>query len=95
MLIRRGGCTFYVKAFNAMTAGAAAVVLYNNVAGRTEPDGCGLPPITIPVVAITAADGAIINGRIASGPTTLTWTNETGTFVNPTGGLISSSAPTA
>ena len=90
VLIRRGGCTFYVKAFNAMTAGAAAVVLYNNVAGALSPTVAGSPPITIPVVAITAADGALLNGRIASGPTTLTWTNETGTFVNPTGGLISS-----
>ena len=32
----------------------------------------------------------ILNGRIAAGPTTLTWTNEAGTFLNPTGGLISS-----
>ena len=90
VLIRRGTCTFYVKAFNAMTAGAAAVVLYNNVAGALSPTVAGTPPITIPVVAITAADGALLNGRIAAGPTTLTWTNETGTFVNPTGGLISS-----
>ena len=95
VLIRRGGCTFYVKAFNAMTAGAAAVVLYNNVAGALSPTVAGSPPITIPVVAITAADGAILNGRIASGPTTLTWTNETGTFVNPTGDSSRPSAPTA
>ena len=90
VLIRRGTCTFYTKASNAMAAGAAAVVLYNNVAGALSPTVAGSPPITIPVVAITAANGAIIDGRIAAGPTTLTWTNEQGTFVNPTGGLISS-----
>ena len=33
VLIRRGTCRFYEKASNAQTAGAAAVVLYNNVAG--------------------------------------------------------------
>jgi subtilisin family serine protease len=90
VLIRRGTCTFYIKASNAMNAGAAAVVLYNNAAGALSPTVAGTPPITIPVVAITAADGAEINNRIAAGPTTLTWTNEQGTFVNPTGGLISS-----
>ena len=31
VLIRRGTCTFYVKAQNAQVAGAVAVVLYNNV----------------------------------------------------------------
>ena len=31
-------CTFYLKAINAQNAGAAAVVLYNNVAGRPQPD---------------------------------------------------------
>ena len=41
-----------------MSAGAAAVVLYNNVAGALSPTVAGTPPITIPVVAITAADGA-------------------------------------
>jgi minor extracellular serine protease Vpr len=90
VLIRRGTCPFHTKALNAMNAGAAAVVLYNNVAGALSPTVAGTPAITIPVVAITAADGAEINNRIASGPTTLTWTNEQGTFVNPTGGLISS-----
>ena len=90
VLIRRGGCTFHIKALNAMNAGAAAVVLYNNVAGGLSPTVAGTPAITIPVVAISAADGAIISGRITAGPTTLTWTNENGTFVNPTGGLISS-----
>ena len=92
VLIRRGTCTFYVKAINAQAAGAAAVVLYNNVAGRLSRDrrSARSRRSRSRSSAITAADGAILNGRIASGPTTLTWTSETGTFVNPTGGLISS-----
>jgi minor extracellular serine protease Vpr len=90
VLIRRGTCTFYTKAKNAQDAGAAAVVLYNNVAGRFSPTVAGTPPITIPVVAISDAEGVAINNAIASAPQTLNWTDQTGLFVNPTGGLISS-----
>ena len=36
-LIRRGTCSFYEKAFNAQSAGAAGVVLYNNVPGFISP----------------------------------------------------------
>ena len=100
VLIRRGTCTFYEKARNAQLAGAAAVVLYNNCppnCGRFSPTvaiqaaaGAPLIPITIPVVAISDTEGALINGRLASGPVTLTWTAGTVTAVNPTGGLISS-----
>jgi hypothetical protein len=88
-LIRRGTCSFHIKALTAMNAGAAGVVLYNNAAGRVNPTVVGTPVITIPVVAITAAEGALIDGRIASGATTMTWTNVRGSFVNPTGGLSS------
>ncbi len=90
VLIRRGTCTFYTKAYNAMQAGAAAVVLYNNSAGRFSPTVAGSPPITIPVVAISDTEGVLINNRLAAGPVTLTWTDMTGSFINPTGGLISS-----
>lgn len=37
VLIRRGTCSFYQKAFDAQTAGAAGVVLYNNAAGFLSP----------------------------------------------------------
>lgn len=90
VLIRRGTCTFYTKAFNALNAGAAAVVLYNNVAGRFSPTVAGSPAITIPVVAVSDTEGVLINNRIAAGPVTMTWTNQSFTAVNPTGGLISS-----
>ncbi|OFX34754.1 MAG: peptidase S8 [Armatimonadetes bacterium RBG_16_67_12] len=90
VLIRRGTCTFHTKALNAQNAGASAVVLYNNVGGRFSPTVAGTPAITIPVVAISDTEGVLINDRLAAGPVTMTWTNLTGTFVNPTGGLISS-----
>jgi len=90
VLIRRGTCSFYVKAFNAQSAGASAVVLYNNATGFVTPTVAGSPPITIPVVMLTAADGSALDGLIAAGPTTLTWTSSTTSVPNPTGGLISS-----
>jgi minor extracellular serine protease Vpr len=90
VLIRRGTCTFYVKSFNAQSAGAAGVVLYNNAAGFVSPTVAGTPAITIPVVMITAARGALIDGRLAAGAVTLTWTDQLASEPNPTGNLISS-----
>jgi subtilisin family serine protease len=90
VLIRRGTCTFHQKALNAQNAGAAAVVLYNNVAGRFSATVAGDPAITIPVVGISDTEGALIDGRLAAGSVTMTWTDQTGVFDNPTGGLISS-----
>jgi minor extracellular serine protease Vpr len=90
VLIRRGTCPFYDKAYYAQSAGAAAVILYNNSAGRFSPTVAGTPPITIPVVAISDAEGVLINNRLAAGPVDMTWTDQTGLFTNPTGGLISS-----
>jgi minor extracellular serine protease Vpr len=98
VLIRRGTCGFYEKSRRAELAGAAAVVLYNNVAGRINPtvavpappvpaDG---QPVTIPVVAISDVEGALIDGRLASGPVTMTWTDDVAIFPNPTAGLSSS-----
>ena len=91
VLIRRGTCGFYVKAFNAQQAGAAGVVLYNNVAGFISPTVEGTPAITIPVVAVTASNGVLIDGRIATAsPVTLTWTDGVTSEPQSTGGLISS-----
>jgi subtilisin family serine protease len=92
-LIRRGSlpapapaCTFYLKAVNAQNAGAIGVVLYNNVPGRVSPSVA--PPtsadarITIPVVAINAADGATLSDRITAGGATMTWTEQSELFDN-------------
>lgn len=91
-LIRRGTCGFYEKSINAQNAGAIGVVLYNNVAGPLNPTVAGAPPVTIPVVAITAADGALIDGRIAGGATSLTWSAETVSNPNAMPALISSTS---
>jgi minor extracellular serine protease Vpr len=95
VLIRRGTCGFYEKSRRAQLAGAAAVVLYNNAAGRFSPTvavstGADGQPVTIPVVAVSNTEGAAINNAIASGAQTLNWQATTGTFPNPTGGLLSS-----
>jgi minor extracellular serine protease Vpr len=89
-LIRRGTCPFYEKAYNAQLAGAIGVVLYNNSAGRFSPTVAGTPAVTIPVVAVSDTEGVLINNRLAAGAVDMTWTNQTGSFLNPTGGLISS-----
>lgn len=90
VLIRRGTCGFYDKALNAQNAGAAAVVLYNNASGRFSPTVAGPIAITIPVVAVSDTEGVAINNAINAGAQTLNWQSGTGTFLNPTGGLISS-----
>jgi subtilisin family serine protease len=89
-LVKRGACTFYVKSFNAQAAGAIGVVLYNNTTGIVNPTVAGAPPITIPVVSITLADGNLIASRLANGSVDLTWTTNVVSLPNSTGGLISS-----
>ena len=90
--IRRGTCGFYNKALNAQHAGAIAVVLYNNTAGALNPTVAPVPagaePVTIPVAAITAADGAAIFAGLAT-KHTLTWTDQTIETPLATAGLIS------
>ena len=89
-LIRRGTCGFAEKAANAQAAGAAGVVLYNNAPGFINPTVAGPVVITIPVVAITAAEGALIDSRLAAGAVTMTWTAQQVSLPNPTANLISS-----
>jgi minor extracellular serine protease Vpr len=93
-LIRRGGCTFYAKSKNAQAAGATAVILYNNAAGRISPTvfppSAADPEITIPVIAITREDGIAINALLNAAPVDQTWTNGRDGFPVPTGNLISS-----
>jgi minor extracellular serine protease Vpr len=78
-LIRRGTCGFYNKAINAQRAGAIGVLLYNNAPGALSPTVAPAPagsdPVTIPVAALTAADGAAIFGALATDHT-LTWTDQ-------------------
>jgi len=90
VLIRRGTCSFYIKAFNAQQAGARAVVLYNNAPGPLNPSVAGTPPITIPVVAITAEQGAALDAKITvAGAVLLVWTDQYASTPLASGGLIS------
>jgi hypothetical protein len=93
-LIRRGTCGFYHKALAAQRAGAAAVILYNNQAGRLTPTVAPVAPhtdaVTIPVVFISQASGNAIDTLLASGPQSVTWTDEFAIEAVPTAGTISS-----
>ncbi len=89
-LVRRGTCSLYQKSSNAQTAGAVGVILYNNTTGLFSPTVAGTPPITVPVIAISAADGAVIDAQIQAGQVSINWTPDEVNFPNPTGGLVSS-----
>jgi len=92
-LIRRGTCPFNEKVANAQNAGAIGVVIYNNAAGGPPSiTVVGPAAITVPVVAISNVDGATINGRLASGPVTMTWTTQTLSTPNSLANLISTSS---
>lgn len=74
-LIERGGCNFTVKGRNATQAGAAAAIIYNNVANAAgapptmATDAVDGPLVLIPTVSLTRADGLLILGQLASGVT--------------------------
>jgi PA domain len=68
-LVERGTCGFAVKARNATNAGAAAVIIYNNLAnvnaappGMAD-DGINGQFVTIPTVSMTRADGLTVLGQ--------------------------------
>jgi Zn-dependent M28 family amino/carboxypeptidase len=69
-LIQRGGCSFALKAVNAEAAGASAVIIFNQgndptrvdliVGNAVPPPGSAAPPISIPVVGASFANGAAL-----------------------------------
>ena len=89
-VIRRGGCSFNQKSFNAQNAGATGVILYNNTLGFVNATVAGPPNITIPVVGTSDALGVFLNDEIVAGHTTITWTADMARIPNSTGNLISS-----
>jgi aminopeptidase Y len=56
-LIRRGSCTFAIKATNAFNAGAAGVIIYNNQPGVINGTLGNTFTLDIPVTSVTAAVG--------------------------------------
>lgn len=77
-LIRMGGCSSYEKARNAQAAGAAAVLLWNNtnVNFPAVQNLAGPVPITVPAAVLSGASGLLLDGRLAAGPVSLTWSAE-------------------
>ena len=64
-VVDRGVCTFVVKAKNAQNAGAAGVLIVNNVAPGAPGMAGTDATITIPVVSVSLADGAAIKAQLA------------------------------
>ena len=69
-LIQRGGCSFGLKAYNAMAGGASAMILFNQGSDPTReglivgtvvvPNASTLGPVQIPVVGASFANGAAL-----------------------------------
>lgn len=69
-LVYRGSCAFSMKALKAQQAGAIAVVIINNAAGDPIIPGGTAPEsddVTIPVVMVSDAQGAIFRQKMALG----------------------------
>ena len=81
-----GACEFGSKAFNAQEAGAVGVIIINRDADII-PMGGGAQGanVTIPVVMITLADGALLVEAMQSGPVVVFMGNKTGLFPNDIG----------
>ena len=70
-LIDRGNCDFTVKVGNAQAAGAAGVIMVNNVPGEAPfTFGAADTTITIPSLMTTFDDGLRVRDALASGPVT-------------------------
>ncbi|WP_233513464.1 M36 family metallopeptidase [Micromonospora craterilacus] len=64
---RTSSCNFYTQVTNAEQAGAAAVVVVNNVAGAPAVmAGSMSPPVGIPAVMVSQADGNSIKAALPS-----------------------------
>lgn len=68
-LVNRGSCTFTVKVKNAQLAGAAAVIVANNVGGPLVVMGGEDASIAIPSVFVSQADGAKVRAALGGGVT--------------------------
>ncbi len=87
-VLYRGDCQFGTKAKNAQDAGAIAVVIINNVPGAlnlTMVGGTDGPLVTIPVVMVTQATGALLADEIATGTSTAFIGSKTGNYPNDLG----------
>ncbi|MES2627819.1 MAG: PA domain-containing protein [Bacteroidota bacterium] len=82
-VVYRGSCSFGIKAQKAQQAGAIAVVIINNTAGLINMQGGaeGLT-VTVPVINIDNANGAILKSAIEAGTATAFIGSKLGAFPN-------------
>lgn len=68
-VLYRGACEFGLKSLNAQNAGAVAVIIINNVGTPAITAGGGVegPNVTIPVIMIDSALGALFKDSINNG----------------------------
>lgn len=79
-LIKRGELTFSDKVANAIAAGAAGVVIYNNETGNLQGDLS--QAVTIPVAGISGTAGDNLASRATAGTATVTVSRTQGTAYN-------------
>ncbi|HET6245035.1 MAG: T9SS type A sorting domain-containing protein [Bacteroidetes bacterium] len=86
-VVYRGSCQFGKKALEAQNAGATAVIIINNVAGGAVGMAGGDfgSQVTIPVVMISAEDGALFRSAIDAGTMTAFIGSKAGLFVTDLG----------
>jgi hypothetical protein len=86
-LVYRGTCEFGAKALAAQNAGAVAVIIVNNAAGPPVGMGIGADgaDVTIPVVMISQADGALIRSTMINDPVVMFLGMKNGHFANDIG----------
>lgn len=75
LIVERGDCTFVDKARKAQTAGAAAVIVTDNVPGTAANDqpmfamsGDGTDDVTIPVVFLFTEEAKILKAALENNP---------------------------
>ncbi|MCE9667316.1 M36 family metallopeptidase [Myxococcus stipitatus] len=69
---RGGGCSYELKAVNAQNAGAAALVVLNNIPGAAPPEMFDVDTsldATLPVLSVTYEAGVALKSLLASGGT--------------------------
>lgn len=72
-LVKRGGCNASLKAQHAQAAGAAAIVIWNNVPGDPPDLGFGGGvPVTIPTLTIALEKARPVAAALARGPVRVT-----------------------
>lgn len=93
LFVKRGTCSFHLKAWHGQQKGYDAVIIGNNVPGvinaTVEDPARPDDKITIPVATTLLADGDALLAEIGDGSTTLSISEDQRRWDNPTGGYQS------